>query len=236
MTIKNKGPADFAEQYLIESIWNGTIPVNSSLPAERVLADKVGVTRTTLREVLQRLSKEGWVSIHHGKPTRVNDFWETAGLNILTTVTRLDIANRANLIDQLLCVRTNIATTILRMAAHKHSKGVIEFLKNSPSIDASSKNFTEFDYNFYHYVAVSSNNMIYVLILNGLQELYRKVGAIYFSNEDARILTVKFYKKLQETFEKEEIHAIMEIVRDCAFDSGKIWIRLRQQIPEDFLD
>ncbi|MCK5819894.1 MAG: fatty acid metabolism transcriptional regulator FadR [Psychromonas sp.] len=236
MTLKNKGPADFAEQYLIESIWNGTIPINSSLPAERTLANKIGVTRTTLREVLQRLSKEGWVTIHHGKPTIVNDFWETAGLNILTTITRLDLRNRANLIDQLLSVRTNIVTTILRMASRNHGKGVIDFLKDSPSINASSENFTEFDYRFYHHVAVSSNNMIYALILNGLQELYLKVGLIYYSNEDARILTVRFYKDIQQTFDREETHKIMEIVRESAFASGKIWLRLRHQIPDDFLE
>lgn len=236
MIMKAKGPADFAEQYLIESIWNGTIPINSLLPAERILADKIGITRTTLREVLQRLSKEGWVTIHHGKATRVNDFWETAGLNILTTITRLDIANRADLIDQLLSVRTNVSTIILRMAAQHNSKSVLEFLKNTPSIDASAKDFTEFDYRFFHHVAVSSNNMIYVLILNGLQELYRKVGVIYFANKDARALTLAFYQKIQDNFETENVQEIMEIVREASFASSTIWIRLRHQIPEKFLD
>lgn len=236
MVVKTKGPADFAEQYLIESIWNGTIPINSSLPAERILAETIGVTRTTLREVLQRLSKEGWVTIHHGKPTQVNDFWETAGLNILTTITRLDIKNRADLIDQLLSVRTNVSTIILRMAAQHNSESVISFLNDVPSIDASAKDFTEFDYRFYHHVAVQSNNMIYVLILNGLQELYRKVGVVYFANKDARALTLEFYKNIQATYEKDDLQNIMEVVRDAAFASSKIWLRLRHQIPEDFLD
>ncbi len=34
MIMKAKGPADVAEQYLIESIWNGSIAINSELPAE----------------------------------------------------------------------------------------------------------------------------------------------------------------------------------------------------------
>ena len=38
------------------------------LPSERDLADKIGVTRTTLREVLQRLARDGWLTIQHGKP------------------------------------------------------------------------------------------------------------------------------------------------------------------------
>lgn len=43
------------------------------------------MTRTTLREVLQRLARDGWLTIQHGKPTKVNNFWETSGLNILET-------------------------------------------------------------------------------------------------------------------------------------------------------
>ncbi|WP_413698593.1 fatty acid metabolism transcriptional regulator FadR [Psychromonas sp. KJ10-10] len=236
MIMKAKGPADVAEQYLIESIWNGSIEVNSELPAERFLADKIGVTRTTLREVLQRLSKDGWITIRHGKPTKVNDFWETSGLNILSTLTRLDVNRRSDFIDQLMSVRTNISSIILRMAAKNNNKTVLAFLENIPSIDASSEEFTEFDYRFYHQVAVSSNNMIYVLILNGLQDLYRKVGIFYFSNNEARSIALNFYADIKAVLEKGEIQQIMQIVRDSAFASGKIWLRLRHQLPADFLD
>lgn len=236
MIMKAKGPADVAEQYLIESIWNGSIAINSELPAERFLADKIGVTRTTLREVLQRLSKDGWITIRHGKPTKVNDFWETSGLNILSTLTRLDINRRSDFIDQLMSVRTNISAIILRMAAKHNNESVLEFLENTPSLDASSEEFTEFDYRFYHQVAVSSNNMIYVLILNGLQDLYRKVGIFYFSNNEARSIALNFYAEIRAVLENGESQQIMQIVRDSAFASGKIWLRLRHQLPTDFLD
>ena len=236
MIMKVKGPADVAEQYLIESIWNGSIAINSELPAERLLADKLGVTRTTLREVLQRLSKDGWITIRHGKPTKVNNFWETSGLNILSTLTRLDKARRSDFIDQLMSVRTNISTIILRMAAKNNNKSVIEFLNSPPSINADSEAFTEYDYLFYHHVAVSSNNMIYVLILNGLQDLYRKVGSFYFSNTEARSIALTFYADIKAVLEQGEQHQIMQIVRNTAFVSGKIWLRLRHQLPEDFLD
>jgi GntR family negative regulator for fad regulon and positive regulator of fabA len=236
MIMKVKGPADVAEQYLIESIWNGSIAIDSELPAERLLADKIGVTRTTLREVLQRLAKDGWITIRHGKPTKVNNFWQTSGLNILSTLTRLDVDRRADFIDQLMSVRTNISAIILRMAARHNNQSVISFLENAPSLDASSEAFTEFDYRFYHQVAVSSNNMIYVLILNGLQDLYRKVGTFYFSNAEAKSIALTFYADIKAVLEQGELQQIMQIVRDSAFSSGKIWLRLRHQLPENFLD
>ena len=54
MVIKAQSPAGFAEEYIIESIWNNRFPPGSILPAERELSELIGVTRTTLREVLQR--------------------------------------------------------------------------------------------------------------------------------------------------------------------------------------
>ena len=88
--LKAQSPAALAEEYIVKSIWNNYFPPGSDLPAERELADKIGVTRTTLREVLQRLARDGWLSIQHGKPTKVNDIWETSGLNILETMIQLD--------------------------------------------------------------------------------------------------------------------------------------------------
>ena len=102
MVIKAQSPAGFAEEYIIESIWNNRFPPGSILPAERELSELIGVTRTTLREVLQRLARDGWLTIQHGKPTKVNNFWETSGLNILETLARLDHDSVPQLIDNLL--------------------------------------------------------------------------------------------------------------------------------------
>ncbi|MFW8369099.1 fatty acid metabolism transcriptional regulator FadR, partial [Klebsiella pneumoniae] len=90
---------------MIESIWNNRFPPGSILPAERELSELIGVTRTTLREVLQRLARDGWLTIQHGKTTKVNNFWETSGLNILETLARLDQDKVPDLVAQLLSAR-----------------------------------------------------------------------------------------------------------------------------------
>jgi GntR family transcriptional regulator, negative regulator for fad regulon and positive regulator of fabA len=116
MVIKAKSPAGFAEKYIIESIWKGRFPPGSILPAERELSELIGVTRTTLREVLQRLARDGWLTIQHGKPTKVNQFMDTSGLHILDTLITLDSDNATNIVDNLLAARSNIAPIFMRNA------------------------------------------------------------------------------------------------------------------------
>lgn len=146
MVIKAKSPAGFAEKYIIESIWKGRFPPGSILPAERELSELIGVTRTTLREVLQRLARDGWLTIQHGKPTRVNQFMETSGLHILDTLMTLDADNATSIVEDLLAARTNISPIFMRYAfkANKESSektisSVIESCESllaAPSWDA----------------------------------------------------------------------------------------------------
>ena len=67
-------PNDYAEQSLVTAILEGTFAPGDTLPGERALAAELGITRPTLREALQRLARDGWLTIHQGKPTVVNDF------------------------------------------------------------------------------------------------------------------------------------------------------------------
>ncbi len=116
MVIKAKSPAGFAEKYIIESIWKGRFPPGSILPAERELSELIGVTRTTLREVLQRLARDGWLTIQHGKPTKVNQFMETSSLHILDTLMTLDADNATSIVEDLLAARTSISPIFMRYA------------------------------------------------------------------------------------------------------------------------
>jgi GntR family transcriptional regulator, negative regulator for fad regulon and positive regulator of fabA len=67
-------PREYAEHRLITAILDGTYPPETALPAERAMAETLGITRPTLRETLQRLSREGWIRIRHGKSSVVNDY------------------------------------------------------------------------------------------------------------------------------------------------------------------
>ncbi|MGL4826327.1 MAG: fatty acid metabolism transcriptional regulator FadR [Vibrionaceae bacterium] len=122
MVIKADSPAAFAEKYIIKSIWNNHFPQGSILPAERELSEQIGVTRTTLREVLQRLARDGWLTIQHGKPTRINDYMNTAGLSILDTLVTLEGEDVHGVLEDLLAARTDISCIYMRHAIKNNAQ------------------------------------------------------------------------------------------------------------------
>ncbi|MFG2473921.1 GntR family transcriptional regulator [Streptomyces fagopyri] len=50
---------------------NGVYPLGSSLPAQRALADELGVSRDTVQRALRALSSEGWIESRQGSGSRV---------------------------------------------------------------------------------------------------------------------------------------------------------------------
>ncbi|MFY8272834.1 fatty acid metabolism transcriptional regulator FadR [Pseudoalteromonas sp. SSDWG2] len=233
---KAKSPAGFAEEYIVESIWNGEFPPGSILPAERELSELIGVTRTTLREVLQRLARDGWLTIQHGKPTRVNNFWETSGLNILETLARLDEDKMPELTDQLLSARTNISAIYMRAAIKINPERVKEIVADRSSVEDSGEAFADYDYWVHHHLASAGNNKIYVLILNGFKGFYSKIGSHYFSDPRTRELARKFYADLAELADKHDHDGAIGLMRKYGHESGQIWQEIRGDMPENIMD
>ncbi|RUO35328.1 fatty acid metabolism transcriptional regulator FadR [Aliidiomarina sanyensis] len=236
MFIKAKSPAGFAEEFIVKSIWKGDFAPGSILPAERELSELIGVTRTTLREVLQRLARDGWLTIQHGKPTRVNNFWETSGLNILETLARLDEEGMPDLVDHLLSARTNISAIYIRQAIRNNPERCAEVLRGAETLEDSAKAFAEFDYYLNHELALASGNPIYVLVLNGFKGLYARIGQFYFSNATGRELARTYYAALGQTVAAADYNGSTNLVRQYGYDSAKIWLELRESIPENLVE
>lgn len=233
MVIKAQSPAGFAEEYIIESIWNNRFPPGTILPAERELSELIGVTRTTLREVLQRLARDGWLTIQHGKPTKVNNFWETSGLNILETLVRLDHDSVPKLIDNVLSVRTSIAAIFIRTAFRKYPEKSLAVLAEAQEVADCADAFARLDYHIFRGLAFASGNLIYGLILNGMKGLYIRIGHHYFASPQARSLALGFYHQLTQLCETGSDDKVKEIVDRYGRESSEIWQRMQKITASD---
>jgi GntR family transcriptional regulator, negative regulator for fad regulon and positive regulator of fabA len=181
-TVSERKPADRAEQLIIRNILTGIFPPNSNLPAERQLAGTLGVTRPTLREVLQRLERDGWLEIHHGKPTRVRDYLTEGSLSLLPEATESGPVDPA-LVSSLLDLRLLIAPVYTRMAVETRPADVHMMIQSLADLPEDAAGTALLDWRVHYGLAVLSGNPIFALIMKDLEgfsetmltEVYQKI-------------------------------------------------------------
>ncbi|MCW0137638.1 fatty acid metabolism transcriptional regulator FadR [Escherichia coli] len=204
------------------------------MPAERELSELIGVTRTTLREVLQRLARDGWLTIQHGKPTKVNNFWETSGLNILAKHWHDWITKVCRSLLIICCRCVPIFQRFLFAPRFvQHPDKAQEVLATANEVADHADAFAELDYNIFRGLAFASGNPIYGLILNGMKGLYTRIGRHYFANPEARSLALGFYHKLSALCSEGAHDQVYETVRRYGHESGEIWHRMQKNLPGD---
>lgn len=216
-------PAELTESRLVEAILNGTFAINSSLPPERELAEQLGVTRPTLREALQRLSRDGWIEIHHGKPTRVRDYWREGNLTILGTIARFPQYLPADFVTNLLNIRLLLAPQYTRLAVQYNRDQVLGYLAGQSSLKDNAEDFTRFDMNFHVFCTQLSNNPVFTLIFNGFGDLYQATGLIYFSQPASRASSLKYYQVLTDAVKTNDLDRVETIVRNVMQESIQLW-------------
>lgn len=233
-TLKAQSPAGLAEEYIVTSIWHNHFPPGSDLPAERELADKIGVTRTTLREVLQRLARDGWLQIQHGKPTKVNNIWETAGPNIIKTLILLDKSITPVIISNVVSLRTRMAEYYIPEAIQIDFKKSLELFKNLPHLEDNPQSYAEFDYHLYRSFTFVANKPVYGLILNSFKALYLQIASLFFSSAQSRKLTLEFYHRLKQCCENADIDLAIQYMTEHRERSTTIWKNMLGRLPENF--
>ncbi len=216
-------PAELAEHRLVAAILDGSFPINSNLPPERDLAEQLGVTRPTLREALQRLSREGWVEIHHGRSTRVRNYWQEGNLSLLSTISRHKEAMNPDFVTNLLEIRLLLAPKYTRLAIEHAQNDVIHLLEQYQNMEDSAEIFSSKDLDLHIRLTILSGNPIFTLILNGFRELYIESGQAYFSNPQARDHSRSFYKKLYAAVLSNDVFSAESVTHRVMQDSLDLW-------------
>lgn len=222
-------PAELTESRLISAILDGNFPVNSPLPPERELALSLGVTRPTLREALQRLSRDGWIEIHQGRPTRVRDYWQEGNLLILSAIARHQQHLPADFVPNLLHVRALLAPEYTRLAIRNASSEVIRLLESMQTLPDAAPVFTRVDLELHCRLTILSGNPIFTLILNGFTDLYHSMGLRYFLSPLTRDHSRSYYKKLLSAALSNDIFMAEEVTRAVMRESLELWQEIEGQ-------
>ncbi len=183
MTLK---PSISAEQQILAGIQSGKYPVGSNLPPERELALDLQVTRPTLREVLQRIARDGWLDIHHGRPTKVQNYLEGGNLTVLSTLAEKMDEIPAELIDQVLHLRLLLAPAYTRLAVEYSPAEVERFTQTIGEGIEDPVILANTDFQLQKLLSRLSKNSIFALTFNNLEMLYTKAMTSIYQDAEAR--------------------------------------------------
>ena len=214
-------PARHAEQNIIISILDGSWPPGTQLPGERDLAAQLGVTRQTLRETLQRLAQDRWITICHGKPTVVNDYWQAGGMGILKTMVAFPEFLPAECIVHLLEARAIFLPACAAKAVPANPELFLSLLETADTLEESAVAFAAYDWNLQLRMVKNSANLIYPLFLNDFEPVFAVLGQYYFTVERGRAGSRRYYKNLAKAITRKK--DVEPVVRQAMEESIRIW-------------
>jgi GntR family negative regulator for fad regulon and positive regulator of fabA len=218
-------PAQLVEHRLITGILDGTFAPGSTLPSERQLAEAFGVARPPLRETLHRLATEGWLTIAHGKPTVVNDYWDKGGMGLLSTLAKHTDVLPAGTVTHLLEVRSRLLPIIAGLAADRAADDILAVLAKADNLSDDVDAFVAFDWRLQIRMADRTGNPIYKLMLNDFAGMFETLAMAYFTIPHARIASRQYYRALGAAIRAGGRH-VETVVMDAMEESVALWENL----------
>lgn len=215
--------SDLVEKQLIRDILDGYYPRNSTLPPERELAAKLGVGRPTLREAIQRLERDGWVTINKNQPATVNDYWQKGNLNTLVNIVQNKDKIPEDFIIYLLELRATLIPSFVKAAINLNPTKVVSLLSNIDSLLDIPDEYAEFDWFLQKRLAELAGNPIYLLILNSFDEFYVEMAKEYFGIPENRNESFLFYQRLVAAAMKADAMLAEEITALAMKRSIELW-------------
>ena len=170
---KQRVAEEIAEQ-LRSLILNGQYPPGSKLPPERELSKRLRVNRASLREALKKLEHLGLVRIRQGDGTRVQDFMQTGGIELVQHLLPLG-GGKPELIRDLLEFRRIFGRELARLAAARSSKdkdglGKLRVLADKADKTAGAAELFDLDFDFYVGIAQMCGNQVMLLLINTVRD------------------------------------------------------------------
>ena len=231
---KQRVAEEVAEQ-LRSLILGGQYPPGSKLPPERELSKRLRVNRASLREALKKLEHLGLVRIRQGDGTRVQNFMETGGIELVQHLLPL-AGGKPELIRDLLEFRRIFGRELARLAAAraKDSEGIAKLRALADRGDQAPGALELFDLDFDFYVAVAqmSGNQVMLLLINTVRDGVRGFMPLLANLAAPGDSVRKHHRDLIAAIEKGDVNGAGKIADDYLRMGAELASRMSGGKPE----
>jgi DNA-binding FadR family transcriptional regulator len=177
----------------------GTVKPGERLPAERELAETLGVSRPVVHSAILELEQKGLVTIRPRHGTTVNDYRTSGSAELLTSLWRLaDTDLEPTIVESVMEFRVTVegeAAARLAVVAEAETIALLaDILDRADALAAEDiERQAVLDYEFHSAIALHSGNLIYPMVMNSFGEVYRSMLRRFFSDSSvvSRVRTIR---------------------------------------------
>jgi GntR family transcriptional regulator, transcriptional repressor for pyruvate dehydrogenase complex len=160
---------------LVADVVSGLYAPGERLPAQRALAEELGVNLASVREGVKRLEQLGLVETRHGDGMRVRDWRARGGLDVLIHAVASAGALDASLMREVFEARRLLLAEASALAAERRTEAEAALLARladelrRESDDATAQGL---DLAFMTTVIGAARNLVLALIANSIRDVY----------------------------------------------------------------
>lgn len=228
---------DRAERHLIEGIVSGAFPPNTDLPGERTLSKDLDIARSALREAMQRLSRDGWLDIQQGKPTRIRDYLKDGNLNILAGLLKADPDLVPNLVPDLLEMWQLLAPQYTSSSVRRAPGLIIDLLKGFNRLPDEAEEYARSMWKLHHMLIAYCDNLVYGLIFNTFKDFYHQLATYYYTNPEHREMARDLWAAMITSIENLDTETTSQQVFSFVSGTTEFWKNITfEQYQKEVLD
>jgi GntR family transcriptional regulator, transcriptional repressor for pyruvate dehydrogenase complex len=167
---------------LCEGILSGAYAPGEKLPTQRRLAADLGVNMAPVREAVKRLEQLRLVEVRHGDAMRVRDWRTDGGLDVVAHALFRAGGLDREILAAVLEARRLMLTEAARLAAERRSDEQAERLGELAERIAATEEAEvaqALDFAFMSELVEAAGNVVFVLILNSIRELYLERAELF---------------------------------------------------------
>lgn len=168
--IKMSKTYDIVTKDIKDKIIDGTLKMGDRLPSEREMADKFGVSRTSIREAIRALEVIGIIESRRGAGNYIVDNFNNSLLQPLSMMFMLQEYSALDILE----LRETLEIQCCKMASKIISNKEIEVLNNIVSDMSETTNedkSLDLDIKFHNVIIKASNNPLIINVLAVISQL-----------------------------------------------------------------
>lgn len=229
-------------QQIEESVLNGSLKPGDQLPAERELAQRLGVSRTAVREAVKALREKGLVEAYSGRGTFITDGTTHAARQSFDLMVKIGQQEGSNHLAELrLILEPGIAAMAAKRIEEEHLAAMREAVAVMDRSQKDPEAYIEADLDFHLALAEAAANPLILSLIDSIVALLREQRIKIFNVEGGPQRGQSHHKRILEAMERRDpemartaMAAHLEQVReDSQVSSGSESSRKHAPIASD---